>query len=155
MSGGYWGKGNNPFFNYDYEAASQDRELHRLKDSAHKEKLEHELSISSLENELNVISRKNLFSNAEKEKRLENMKDGCFKLAIRSNIFQRTLANLMQKHPELQELIINELKVQHDHCMSDSYQKTWSQWAYDFKKNPNHYDAYFTFPFPLSEEPKK
>lgn len=44
---GFWGKGNNPFFNHDFDAAQRDRDAHRASETAHKEKLAHELDLQT------------------------------------------------------------------------------------------------------------
>lgn len=155
MAGGYWGKGNNPFFNYDFDAASQDQENHNLKAAAHRDKLDSEMQIFSLRAERDSNSRRMKSAIIHQENLRDEMKVGCFKLAIRSNIFQRTLTSLMDNHPQIKELILEEIKKQHTHCHSESYQKTWLKWGDEFKNNPNHRDAYFTFPYPLDEEPKE
>ncbi|EPN1618399.1 hypothetical protein ACTV1I_000663 [Cronobacter dublinensis] len=162
MSGGYWGKGNNPFFNYDFDAASQDREKHRLQAEAHRDKLDSEMQIfslrlqmDSLRSQMDSNSRRMKSAVAHQENLRDEMKTGCFKLALRSNILQRTLSSLMDNHPQIKELILEEIKKQHTHCYSESYRQTWWKWANEFKNNPNHYDAYFTFPFPMDEEPKE
>lgn len=155
MSGGYWGKGNNPFFNYDFEAASKDRENHNLKAAAHRDKLDADMQISSLREEINSSARRMRSARIHQDNLRCEMQEGCFKLAIRSNIFQRTLTSLMDNHPEIKALIMKEINKQYAHCYSESYQQTWSKWASEFKNNPNHYDAYFTFPFPVVKEDQK
>lgn len=165
MSGGYWGKGNNPFSNFDYDAASRDRDLHRIRGDAHQDRIDNELQLKKQAMEMQRIEQENnsdlsrmrirmnatIASHNDEvkayEQRLDNMVQGLYKLAIRSNIFQRTLIKLQEKWPEKKEDILDEIQNQRDFCMRDEYQNTWWNWAKDFKSVPNHTDAYFDFPF--------
>lgn len=170
-TGGYWGKGNNPYSNFDYDSASRDRQMHRIQGEAHQERLDNEIKrqqqdfeFQKLEQESSTdLSKMRIRMNATiashkkeinaYEQRLDNMAQGLYKLAIRSNIFQRTLIKLQEKWPEKKEDILDEIQTQKDYCLRDEYQNTWWNWAKDFKNVPNHTDAYFDFPFEKRPSP--
>lgn len=164
MANGYWGKGNNPYSNFDYESASRDRQMHRIQGEAQQERLDNELNLQSVEMDRSAdLSKMRIKMNAtiashqkeikSYEQRLDNMSQGLYKLAIRSNIFQRTLIKLQEKWPEKKEDILDEIQTQKDFCLKDEYQKIWWNWAKDFKNVPNHTDAYFDFPFEKRQSP--
>lgn len=166
MSGGYWAKGNNPFTNFDFDAATRDKENHRIRGEAHQQRLDNELELQRIEQQSNAdTSKMRIRMNAtiashndeikSYEQRLDNMTQGLYKLAIRSNIFQRTLLRLQEKWPEKKEDILDEIQAQKDFCLRDEYQSTWWNWAREFKNVPNHTDAYFDFPFEKRPSPKK
>lgn len=158
MAGGYWGKGSNPFSNFDYDAASRDRQMHRIQGEAQQERLDHELDLQKAKNQNDAdLSRMRIKMNAtiashqnevkEYEQRLNSMALGLYNLAIRSNTFYRTLVRLQEKWPDKKEDILDEIQIQRDYCITEEYRKQWWDWANDFKKTPNNEDAYFNFPF--------
>lgn len=158
MSGGYWGKGNNPYSNFDYDAASRDRQMHRIKGEAQQERLDHELDLQKAKNQNGAdLSRMRIQMNAtiashqnevkEYEQRLNSMALGLYNLAIRSNTFYRTLVKLQEKWPDKKEDILDEIQNQRDYCVTQEYRQQWWDWANDFKKAPNDKDEYFNFPF--------
>jgi len=158
MAGGYWGKGNNPFSNFDYDAASRDREMHRVKGESHQQRLDSELELQRIEQQSSSeVSKMRIRMNATiashneeikvYEQRLNSMALGLYNLAIRSNTFYRTLVKLQEKWPDKKEDILDEIQTQRDYCITPEYRQQWWVWANDFKKNPNDKDEYFNFPF--------
>lgn len=165
MSGGYWAKGNNPFTNFDFDAATRDKENHRIRGEAHQQKLDNELQMKKHAFELQKIeqessadlSKMRIRMNATiashnneikaYEQRLNSMTLGLYNLAIRSNTFYRTLVKLQEKWPDKKEDILDEIQTQRDYCVSAEYRQQWWDWANNFKKTPNDNDEYFNFPF--------
>lgn len=154
MSGGYWGKGNNPYFNYDFDAAARDTERHASNDIANRarravedQKQSHESDISRLRVQMNstITSHKKVVS--EYEERLDKMKMSLYKVALRSNIFHKTLLKLQEKWPEKKDDILDEIQKQKDYCLTEEYRNTWWKWVNDFKETPNPDLEYFSFPF--------
>lgn len=166
MSGGYWGKGNNPYSNFDYDGASRDRQMHRIQGEAHQERLDHELELQKVEMDRSAdLSKMRIKMNATiashkkeinaYEQRLNSMTLGLYNLAIRSNTFYRTLVKLQEKWPEKKEDILDEIQIQRDYCITQEYRQQWWDWANDFKKNPNDNDEYFNFPFAKRQVSRK
>lgn len=166
MAGGYWGKGNNPFSNFDYDAASRDREMHRIKGESHQQRLDSELELQRIEQQSSSeVSKMRIRMNATiashndevkaYEQRLTDMTMGLYKLALRSNTFYRTLVKLQEKWPEKKEDILDEIQAQRDFCNSDEYRTQWWNWANDFKKTPDSSTDYFSFPFAKRESSRK
>lgn len=158
MAGGFWGKGSNPYSNFDYDGASRDRQMHRIKGEAQQERLDHELDLQKAKNQNSAdLSRMRIQMNAtiashqdevkQYEQRLNSMTLGLYNLAIRSNTFYRTLVKLQEKWPDKKEDILDEIQIQRDYCVTQEYRQQWWDWANDFKKTPNNEDTYFNFPF--------
>lgn len=165
-TGGYWGKGNNPYSNFDYDGASRDRQMHRIQGEAHQERLDHELELQKVEMDRSAdLSKMRIKMNATiashkkeinaYEQRLNSMTLGLYNLAIRSNTFYRTLVKLQEKWPEKKEDILDEIQIQRDYCITQEYRQQWWDWANDFKKNPNDNDEYFNFPFAKRQVSRK
>lgn len=172
-TGGYWGKGNNPYSNFDYDSASRDRQMHRIQGEAHQERLDNEIKrqqqdfeFQKLEQESSAdLSKMRIKMNATiashkkeingYEQRLNSMAIGLYNLAIRSNTFHRTLLKLQEKWPDKKEDILDEIQTQRDYCITQEYRKQWWDWANDFKKAPNDDDEYFNFPFAKRQISKK
>lgn len=155
---GYWGKGNNPYSNFDFDAAARDKEIHRIRDGAHKAQIENELAVQQkgIESD-NAISNLRVQMNAtitshkkvvnEYEQKLENMKMGLYKLVMRSNVFHRTLVKLQERWPDKKDDILDEIQIQRDYCMQDEYRSKWWEWVNTFKENPDPEHEYLSFPF--------
>lgn len=166
MAGGFWGKGNNPYWNFDYDTSSRDRQMHRIQGEAHQERLDHEIDLQNVEMDRSAdLSKMRIKMNATiashkkeinaYEQRLNSMTMGLYNLAIRSNIFHRTLVKLQEKWPEKKEDILDEIQIQRDYCVSPEYKQQWWDWANDFKKAPNDDDEYFNFPFAKRQASRK
>ena len=166
MAGGFWGKGNNPYWNFDYDTSSRDRQMHRIQGEAQQEKLDHELDLQKAKNQNDAdLSRMRIKMNATiashkkeingYEQRLDTMAKSLYKLALQSNAFYRTLVKLQEKWPEKKEDILDEIQTQRDYCNTDDYRNKWWVWANDFKKTPDENNNYFDFPFEKRPSLKK
>lgn len=163
MAGGFWGKGNNPFFNYDSDAAQRDRETHRERELAHKEKLEHELDLQKQQSRADAErSKLRIQKNAmqagyeeqikEYEARIQEMRKAFYCLVLRSCVFEKHLNDFMIKHPEMGEEILDELQVARDYCYTPEYRQKWWDWV---KKVDINYDMdYLNFPYEKRESKK-
>lgn len=166
MSGGYWAKGNNPYTNFDFDAATRDRENHRIRGEAHQQRLDNELELQRIEQQSNAdTSKMRIRMNATiashndeikaYEQRLDRMAKSLYKLTIQSNTFYRTLVKLQEKWPEKKEDILDEIQAQRDFCNTDEYRNKWWNWVNDFKKSPDENNDYFNFPFEKRPSLKK
>ncbi|EMJ2323333.1 hypothetical protein V7L32_003764 [Salmonella enterica] len=148
MAGGYWGKGNNPYWNYDYDAAnSRQRANNAESESQHARfdtiKAQSDASlarskvnmanieISNLRNQLNSTINSHKKVVADYEQRLEEQKSISFKLIMKINIFERTLNRLQEQWPDKQENILDEIQYQKNHCSADEYRDKWWKWVSD------------------------
>jgi len=160
---GFWGKGNNPFFNHDFDAAQRDREAHRASETAHKEKLAHELDLQNQRLDADAaLSKLRIQKNAMEaqykgkikayEAQIEEMRKAFYCMVIRSCIFERNLGNHIEKHPELSEELLDNLQKEREHCSTVEYRDKWWKWVHEVEIN---YDMeYLNFPFP-KREPKE
>lgn len=141
MAGGYWGKGNNPYWNFDSDAAlrnSQTNDAYRLANDARldTQQAQFEASmandrVSRIQMQLNntINSHKKVVANYEK--RLEEQKSISFKLIMKINIFERTLNRLQEQWPDKKENILDEIQHQKNHCSADEYREKWWKWVSD------------------------
>lgn len=161
---GFWGKGNNPFWNFDSDAAQRDREAHRASESAHKEKLAHELDLQN--QRLNgdaALSKLRIQKNAMEaqyndkikayEAQIEEMRKAFYCLVIRSCIFERTFNNHIAKHPEQSDELLDNLQIERDHCTSVDFREKWWKWVHEVEINYNM--EYVRFPYPKRELKKE
>ena len=136
---GFWGKGNNPFFNHDFDAAQRDREAHRAKDTALKERLAHELELqtqrSSAAGDLSRLRiQKNAMESQYQEKikayesQIKEMRKGFYNLGIRSQTFEKVINDLIEKNPHMSEEILDEIQTARDFCDAPEYRQKW--WDY-------------------------
>lgn len=148
MSNGYWGKNQNPYWNYNADDALRDQ---RMRDSR-TDAFRSELKASEANNEVDILrqqlnqtiaSNSNIVNNYEQ--RIDKMKVSFFKLAIRSNTFHRTLLRLQEKWPEKKDDILEEIQIARDFCTSEEYRKKWWEWVKTYDFNPEH--DYLKFPF--------
>lgn len=161
---GFWGKGNNPFFNHDFDAAQRDREAHRAKDTALKEKLAYELDLqtqrSSAAGDLSRLRiQKNAMESQYQEKikayeaQIEEMRKAFYFLIRHSFIYQNSLNELMVKHPDMKEEILDEIQSARD-FNNRSEDKNNELWELVHKVNINREMDVLKFPYE-EREPKK
>ncbi|MFG0802835.1 hypothetical protein [Leclercia sp. GLN_9] len=160
---GFWGKGNNPFFNHDFDAAQRDREAHRASETAHKEKLAHELdsqtqrldadaALSKLRIQKNAMQAK--YEGQLKKYEADNleMRKAFFKLCLRSNVLTTSLDELFNKHPDMKEPILDIIQSKRDERNTDEYKSKWWDWVRtaDIKSDME----YLEFPYEKRETKK-
>lgn len=102
--------GKNPFWNYDYNAAQRNREIVDSYQQANEARLDSQQAqfeasmandrVSRIQMQLNNTINSHKKVVADYEQRLQKTKTVAFKLAIRSNIFKRTLVKLTEEWPE-------------------------------------------------------
>lgn len=141
MAGGYWGKGNNPYWNFDSDAAlrnSQTNDAYRLANDARLDiqQAQFEASmandrVSRIQMQLNNTINCHKKVVADYEQRLEEQKSISFKLIMKINIFERTLNRLQEQWPDKQENILDEIQYQKNHCSADEYRDKWWKWVSD------------------------
>ncbi|MDY0920359.1 hypothetical protein [Leclercia sp. CFBP8987] len=160
---GFWGKGNNPFFNHDFDAAQRDREAHRVSETAHKEKLAHELDLQTQRLDADAaLSKLRIQKNAMEaqykgkikayEAQIVEMRKAFYCMALRSCVFEKNLNDFIEKHPELSEELLDNLQEAKEHCYAVEYRDKWWKWVNEVEIN---YDMdYLEFPFPKRESKK-
>ncbi|HED3067095.1 TPA: hypothetical protein R4057_004122 [Kluyvera ascorbata] len=160
---GFWGKGNNPFFNHDFDAAQRDREAHRAKDTALKERLAYELDLQTQRSSAaGDLSRLRIQKNAmeaqyqekikEHESKMAEMRKAFYCMVIRSCIFEKNINDFIEKHPELSEELLDNLQEAREHCSAVEYRNKWWKWINEVEIN---YDMeYLNFPFQKRESKK-
>lgn len=150
MAGGFWGKGNNPFFNYDYDSASRDNRMHRAELDSQQAQLDSASAndrVNRLRNQLNMTINSHANTVANYEQRIKDINNKFYKIAMQSNIFYRTLVRLQENFPEQKENILDEIQRQRDFCNQEEYQTKWWNGIHENKIN----DDYFEFPFKKRE----
>ncbi|QFH49734.1 hypothetical protein [Leclercia adecarboxylata] len=160
---GFWGKGNNPFFNHDFDAAQRDREAHRASETAHKEKLAHELDLQTQRLDADAaLSKLRIQKNAMEaqykgkikayEAQIVEMRKAFYWMALRSCVFEKNLNDFIEKHPELSEELLDNLQEAKEHCYAVEYRDKWWKWVNEVEIN---FDMdYLKFPFPKRESKK-
>ncbi|MDU4843831.1 MAG: hypothetical protein E6X49_22205 [Leclercia adecarboxylata] len=159
---GFWGKGNNPFFNHDFDAAQRDREAHRASETAHKEKLAYELDLQNQRLDADAaLSKLRIQKNAMEaqykgkikayEAQIVEMRKAFYCMAIRSCTFEENIYSFIKKHPELKEELLDNLQEERERCAAQEYRDKWWKWVneVDIKFDME----YLKFPFP-KREPK-
>ncbi|AUQ25118.1 hypothetical protein [Dickeya zeae] len=151
--------GKNPFWNYDSNAAQRNREIVDSYQQANEARLDSQqaqFEASMANDRVNRLQmRLNNTINSHKkivdgyEQRLQNTKTVAFKLAIRSNIFERTLNRLQEQWPEKKENILDEIQRQKNHCTTQEYRDNW--WGWVSQADPSSDHSYLDFPFPDRE----
>lgn len=152
MSNGYWGKNQNPYWNYNADDALRDQ---RMRDSR-TDAFRSELKASEANNEVDILrqqlnqtiaSNSNVVSNYEQK--IEKMKGAFFKLAMKSNIFHRTLLKLQEKWPDKKEDILDEIQIARNEANTEEYRQKWWTWVDNFDMDNKH--EYLKFPFEARE----
>ncbi|EDM1757872.1 hypothetical protein AH553_22395 [Salmonella enterica subsp. diarizonae] len=166
MAGGYWGKGNNPYWNFDSDASlrnSQMNDAYKLANNAQIDTIKAQsdaslarskanmanIEISDLRNQLNTTINSHKKEIDAYEKRLKNTKTVVFKLAIRSNIFERTLVKLTEEWSDKKDYILDEIQCQKNLCSTQEYRDNW--WGWVNQEDPSSDHSYLDFPFPERE----
>lgn len=151
--------GKNPFWNYDYNAAQRNREIVDSYQQANEARLDSQQSqfeasmandrVSRIQMQLNNTINSHKKVVADYEQRLQKTKTVAFKLAIRSNIFERTLTQLQDQWPDKKENILDEIQLQKNHCTTQEYRDNW--WGWVSQNDPSSDNSYLDFPFPDRE----
>ncbi|AWB62360.1 TPA: hypothetical protein ACYU9L_004038 [Klebsiella pneumoniae] len=151
--------GKNPFWNYDYNAAQRNREIVDSYQQANEARLDSQQSqfeasmandrVSRIQMQLNNTINSHKKVVADYEQRLQKTKTVAFKLAIRSNIFKRTLVKLTEEWPEKKDHILDEIQRQKNHCTTQDYRDNW--WGWVSQNDPSSDNSYLDFPFPDRE----
>lgn len=151
--------GKNPFWNYDYNAAQRNREIVDSYQQANEARLDSQQSqfeasmandrVSRIQMQLNNTINSHKKVVADYEQRLQKTKTVAFKLAIRSNIFKRTLVKLTEEWPEKKDHILDEIQRQKNHCTTQEYRDNW--WGWVNQNDPSSDNSYLDFPFPNRE----
>lgn len=151
--------GKNPFWNYDYNAAQRNREIVDSYQQANEARLDSQQAqfeasmandrVSRIQMQLNNTINSHKRVVADYEQCLHNTKTVAFKLAIRSNIFERTLTRLQEQWPDKKENILDEIQRQKNHCTTQEYRDNW--WGWVNQNDPSSDNSYLDFPFPDRE----
>lgn len=151
--------GKNPFWNYDYNAAQRNREIVDSYQQANEARLDSQQSqfeasmandrVSRIQMQLNNTINSHKKVVADYEQRLQKTKTVAFKLAIRSNIFKRTLVKLTEEWSEKKDHILDEIQRQKNHCTTQEYRDNW--WGWVSQNDPSSDNSYLDFPFPDRE----
>ncbi|ATR54881.1 TPA: hypothetical protein OW832_002875 [Escherichia coli] len=151
--------GKNPFWNYDYNAAQRNREIVDSYQQANEARLDSQQAqfeasmandrVSRIQMQLNNTINSHKKVVADYEQRLQKTKTVAFKLAIRSNIFKRTLVKLTEEWPEKKDHILDEIQRQKNHCTTQEYRDNW--WGWVSQNDPSSDNSYLDFPFPDRE----
>lgn len=151
--------GKNPFWNYDYNAAQRNREIVDSYKQANEARLDSQQAqfeasmandrVGRIQMQLNNTINSHKKVVADYEQRLQNTKTVAFKLAIRSNIFERTLTRLQDQWPDKKENILDEIQRQKNHCTTQEYRDNW--WGWVSQNDPSSDNSYLDFPFPDRE----
>lgn len=151
--------GKNPFWNYDYNAAQRNREIADSYRQANEARLDSQQAqfeasmandrVSRIQMQLNNTINSHKKVVADYEQRLQKTKTVAFKLAIRSNIFERTLTQLQDQWPDKKENILDEIQRQKNHCTTQEYRDNW--WGWVSQNDPSSDNSYLDFPFPDRE----
>ncbi|HFP9448005.1 TPA: hypothetical protein ACHOZW_005406 [Raoultella ornithinolytica] len=149
----------NPFWNYDYNAAQRNREIVDSYQQANEARLDYQQSqfeasmandrVTRIQMQLNNTINSHKKVVADYEQRLQKTKTVAFKLAIRSNIFKRTLVKLTEEWPEKKDHILDEIQRQKNHCTTQEYRDNW--WGWVSQNDPSSDNSYLDFPFPDRE----
>lgn len=151
--------GKNPFWNYDYNASQRNREIVDSYQQANDARLNSQQAqfeasmandrVSRIQMQLNNTINSHKKVVADYEQRLQKTKTVAFKLAIRSNIFERTLTQLQDQWPDKKENILDEIQRQKNHCTTQEYRDNW--WGWVSQNDPSTDNSYLDFPFPDRE----
>lgn len=154
MAGGYWGKGNNPYWNYDHDAANNRQRANDAESEAQRAKVDTQQAqfdssmandrANRLQMQLNNTINSHRKVVADYEQRLEGFKQNFFRVAMHKNILYRTVRKLQEEWPDKKEFILDEMQRQRDFCSQDDYREGW----WNAIKDNNVKDDYLEFPFP-------
>lgn len=148
MAGGHWGKGQNPYWNYDSDAALNDQRRLAAEGEAHSAKIENIQLRSQAELDSQMQQQQNaaaLNIQANLNVQIKHHKEAFFRLAIRSNTFVRALNEMMENHPELKEEILDLIQEKRNECTTQEYREKWWEWVKNSDINIEH--EYLKFPY--------
>jgi hypothetical protein len=158
---GFWRKGNNPFWNFDSDAAQRDREAHRDRAAAHQEKLDHELELHKQQSRAEADhSKLRIQKNAMQagyedqikkyEAQTKEMRMVIYKLCLRSNVLNASLDELINQNPEMKDHILDIIQSKRDEHNGEENREKWWKFTGDIKSDME----YLKFPYE-KREPKK
>ncbi|EJW0364833.1 hypothetical protein N8I43_004227 [Salmonella enterica] len=161
MAGGYWGKGNNPYWNYDHDAANNRQRTNDAESEAQRAKIDTQQAqfdssmandrANRLQIQLNNTINSNRKVVADYEQRLEHFKLNFYKVALQRNIFKTTLDRLQEQWPERKEDILDEIHRQRERCNEPEYREKW--WSFIGENKLG--DSILEFPYPKREPKNK
>lgn len=154
MAGGYWGKGNNPYWNFDSDAAlrnSQTNDAYRQANDARLDTQQAQFEASMANDRVNRIQMQlnNTINSHKKvvadyEQRLEGFRLNFYKITIQRNIFKTTLDRLQEQWPDQKENILDEIQTQRERCNQTEYREKW----WNAVSQNNIGDSVLEFPYP-------
>ncbi|MDM2724215.1 hypothetical protein [Citrobacter sp. Cy230] len=157
MAGGYWGKGNNPYWNYDHDAANNRQRANDAESEAQRAKIDTQQAqfdsfmandrANRLQMQLNNTINSNRKIVADYEQRLEHFKLNFYKVALQRNIFKTTLDRLQEQWPDRKEDILDEIQRQRERCNEPEYREKWWNFIGENKLG----DSILEFPYPKRE----
>lgn len=157
MAGGYWGKGNNPYWNFDSDASlrnSQMNDAYKLANDARLNTQQAQFETSMAQDEVQRLrTYLNQTINSHKkeidayEQRLEGFRLNFYKIAIQRNIFKTTLDRLQEQWPEYKGDILDEIQRQRVRCNQPDYREKW----WNAVSQNSIGDSVLEFPFPERE----
>ena len=155
MAGGYWGKGQNPFWNYDSDAALNDRRRLDAEYDAHSTKLENERIQSQADSDFKYarLQISNLLQEKENlNAKLKDIKAAFFKIAMRSNIFNRALNEIIESHPEIKDEILDSIQKSRDFYNQQEQLHKWWDWVHSVELKEDI--EYLQFPYEKRQSKK-
>ncbi|WP_407579555.1 hypothetical protein [Citrobacter koseri] len=152
-----WGKGNNPFWNYDADAAQRNREVvdsYKQAGEARLDAQQAQFEATMANDQVNQLQMRlsqtiNSHNSVVKdyEQRLEGFKLNFYKIALQRNIFKTTLDRLQEQWPERKEDILDEIQRQRERCNQPEYREKWWNFIGENKLG----DSVLEFPYPQRE----
>ncbi|WP_052259274.1 hypothetical protein [Pantoea agglomerans] len=148
MAGGFWGKGENPFWNHDSDAALNDKQKLDAEADAFRARLDSEDSnhraVQAQQRATSVIRQRD-----ELVLELKNQKTVFFYTAMKSNILQGALEDLIAKNPHMADEILDTIQANRDKCNMQDYRQKWWDWIFTSELTPEM--NYLKFPFDKRE----
>ena len=151
MAGGFWGKGNNPFWNHDSDAALNHKQKLDAELDAFRAKLDsedsHRRAVHAQQRVNSVIRQSDQLVSE-----LKDVKTVFFMAAIRSNILQGALEDLIAKHPHMADEILDTIQANRDKGNMEDYRQKWWDWVFSTELTTKN--SYLKFPFEQRENKK-
>ena len=149
MAGGFWGKGQNPFWNHDSDAALNHKQKLDAEADAFRARLDsedsHHRAVQAQQRATSVIRQRD-----ELVLKLQNHKEAFYKLALKSNVLQNTINRLIKKNPEMESEIMELLGDEKQGVLSEEYTDKWWAWVKETDLDKNH--EYVNLPFEKKDE---
>lgn len=149
MAGGFWGKGENPFWNHDSDAALNDKQKLDAEADAFRARLDsedsHHRAVQAQQRATSVIRQRD-----ELVLKLQNHKEAFYKLALRSNFLKNTIDSLIEKHPEMESEIMSLIEEKKKVLREKQYQDKWWEWVKNTDLDIKH--EYLDFPYKKEDE---